>query len=105
LDYLFKQYLPQGINLKDPKVSPYWHTSHKNLPPHDLYVSEYDGLRGHTDGYHEKLLKNGVKSELHIFEGQIHPFFMGRGYFNDGENPVMTVLSDLNTLSHRNLAR
>ncbi|KAK3092702.1 hypothetical protein FSP39_006173 [Pinctada imbricata] len=61
----------------NPKASPLYHTDTEfaKLPPALIVLAELDQLRDMGYAYHEKLKKNGVKSQTHTVKGVTHGFF------------------------------
>ena len=64
-------------NLASPldwRVSPLASADLKNLPPHLIIAGEFDGLRGQSEAYAEKLRAAGTVAEYHCVPGMIHNF-------------------------------
>lgn len=74
LYFYAKQYVPEGTDLKNPYLSPYWTKHHKHLPQAYIITAEYDPLRDEAEGYAKQLKKAGVKVIHHRYPGMIHGF-------------------------------
>ncbi|KAG2733871.1 hypothetical protein G9P44_003396 [Scheffersomyces stipitis] len=68
-------YLPNEKDIVKPESSPLFYSdeSFKKVPPCFIAAAECDVLRSEAVEYHEKLRKNGVKSEIKIYTGVPHP--------------------------------
>jgi acetyl esterase len=86
--WAYNQYLPKGIDPKNPNVSPYFVRNLSNLAPATIIVGEYDGFRADAEGYSHKLIGAGTSCELKICYGQVHSFLIARRVLYDGIDPV-----------------
>lgn len=64
--------------LDHPYVSPLFGEFTEDFPPTILTAGTRDFLLSDTVRLHRKLLKAGVRAELHVWEGAPHGMFMGR---------------------------
>jgi acetyl esterase len=66
----WREYLPEGTNLRDPLTSPLFATGLDSAPPAMVITAEYDTLRDEGEAYARKL---GVSPRR--YPGTIHGFF------------------------------
>lgn len=67
-------YLPDGIDTADPRVSPLRATRLSGLPTAMIHTAEYDPMRDEGNAYAHKLLAAGVAVEHVCHDGMIHNF-------------------------------
>ena len=67
-------YLPDGIDPADPRVSPLRATRLTGLPPAIIHTAEFDPMRDEGNAYASKLLAAGVNVEHICHDGMIHNF-------------------------------
>ncbi len=67
-------YLPEGADLTDPKISPLRATRLAGLPPAIIHTAEFDPMRDEGNAYARKLLAAGVAVEYICHEGMVHNF-------------------------------
>ena len=103
LPYLFGLYLTAnkkapywGIDndrdqKKAMKASPLYAKSHQDLPPHYIWVAEFDMLRRHAGAYYRRLKQAGVMANIFVGKGQVHAYFMARGVLDDGPDPAIEI--------------
>ena len=72
------QYLPAGLDAKDPRVSPL-HANLRGLPPAFVAIAELDGHRDDGQAFAAKLRDAGVPAEAKIYAGQAHDFLLMSG--------------------------
>ncbi|GGU35406.1 alpha/beta hydrolase [Nocardioides albus] len=72
--WFVKNYLPEGTNPADPRVSPYRASSLAGLPPAIVNLAGFDPL--HDDGlaYATSLLEAGVPAQVDREPGQVHGY-------------------------------
>jgi acetyl esterase/lipase len=80
----YREYLPDGVSLRDPRVSPLWQTDLSGLPPAYVLTAEYDSLRDEGEAYARALEEADVPVTAARFEGMIHGFFQMGGVFSEG---------------------
>lgn len=67
-------YLPDGIDTADPRVSPLRATRLTGLPTAIIHTAEYDPMRDEGNAYARKLLTAGVAVEHVCHDGMVHNF-------------------------------
>jgi acetyl esterase/lipase len=67
-------YLPDGIDPADPRVSPLRATRLTGLPAAIIHTAEFDPMRDEGNAYASKLLAAGVSVEHICHDGMIHNF-------------------------------
>jgi acetyl esterase len=67
-------YLPEGIDAADPRVSPLRATRLTGLPAAIIHTAEFDPMRDEGNAYASKLLAAGVNVEHICHDGMIHNF-------------------------------
>lgn len=72
LKWMVKQYIPEGVVLNNPDVSPLYETDFSNLAPATIIVGECEPFYDESEIYAAKLNSAGVKAEFRPLMGQIH---------------------------------
>jgi acetyl esterase/lipase len=67
-------YLPDGTDASDPRISPLRATRVAGLPPAIIHTAEYDPMRDEGNAYARKLLAAGVSVEHVCHDGMVHNF-------------------------------
>jgi acetyl esterase/lipase len=67
-------YLPDGVDTADVRISPLRALSVKGLPTSIIHTAEFDPLRDEGNAYARKLLAAGVNVEHVCHDGMIHNF-------------------------------
>jgi acetyl esterase len=67
-------YLPEGTDPADPRISPLRAVKFAGLPAAIIHTAEFDPLRDEGDAYAGKLLAAGVTVEHTCHDGMIHNF-------------------------------
>ena len=67
-------YLPDGIDLADPRISPLRATKFAGLPAAIIHTAEFDPMRDEGNAYAGKLVAAGVAVEHVCHDGMIHNF-------------------------------
>ena len=71
----WREYLPEGINPHDERVSPHFAEKLAGLPPALVMTAEYDCLRDEGEAYARRLASDGVSVRMKRYDGAIHGFF------------------------------
>ncbi len=74
---LHEGYVPEGIKLIEPYLSPLFAEDLKGLPPAGFFSAECDPLLDQGLMYAARLADAGVKTEYHVYKGMIHAFLNG----------------------------
>jgi acetyl esterase/lipase len=67
-------YLPNGMDTSDPRISPLRGTRVNGLPPAIIHTAEFDPMRDEGNAYARKLLAAGVSVEHVCHDGMVHNF-------------------------------
>jgi acetyl esterase len=67
-------YLPEGAELADPRISPLRATKFTGLPAAIIHTAEFDPMRDEGNAYAAKLMAAGVAVEHICHDGMIHNF-------------------------------
>jgi acetyl esterase len=67
-------YLPEGADLADPRISPLRAVMFAGLPPAIIHTAEFDPMRDEGNAYAGKLVAAGVAVEHICHDGMIHNF-------------------------------
>ena len=78
MDWFWNQYLPEGIDRTDPKITPIHATSEQlsGQAPALVITAENDVLRDEGEAYARKLSQAGVDVTVTRYNGTIHDFVM-----------------------------
>lgn len=77
--WYFDQYLPHGVDRRDPRVSPLYGTVVPGLPRTLVITAACDPLRDEAVTYAQRLHEAGVHVEHWSYPGMIHGFFQMTG--------------------------
>ena len=72
-------YLPSGVDIMDPRLSPLRATDLSGLPPAHIHTAGYDPLRDEAKDYADALERAGVKVRYTCHEHMIHHFYAMAG--------------------------
>ena len=67
-------YLPAGMDLADPRISPLRAAKLAALPPAIIHTAEFDPMRDEGNAYARRLMAAGVAVEHVCHDGMIHNF-------------------------------
>jgi acetyl esterase/lipase len=74
LDADLADYLPDGVDLADPRISPLRAQELAGLPAAVIHTAEFDPMRDEGNAYARKLMAAGVAVEHTCHDGMIHNF-------------------------------
>jgi acetyl esterase len=80
--WYFGQYLPDGSDRRDPRISPLLERDLTGLPPTLVITAEYDPLRDDGEHYARAIRDAGGLASLRRYDGMIHGFIQMTGYVN-----------------------
>jgi acetyl esterase len=95
LEYFQANYVPDGSDLSDPRLSPLEASSLAGAPPAVIVAGGCDPLRPQAEAIHERLRAEGIPCELLIYPGMIHGFFGMTTLFEDAEAAFRDVARTL----------
>jgi acetyl esterase len=72
-------YLPSGVDIMDPRLSPLRATDLSGLPPAHIHTAGYDPLRDEAKDYADALEREGVKVRYTCHEHMVHHFYAMAG--------------------------
>jgi acetyl esterase len=84
LDADLADYLPDGADLADPRISPLRATDLTGLPAAIIHTAEFDPMRDEGNAYARKLMAAGVEVEHFCHDGMIHNFHAMGGILPHG---------------------
>lgn len=87
----YREYVPEGVDLRDPLVSPLFAEDLTDVTPAFVLTAEYDCLRGEAEQYVEQLRSAGVPVVHSHYDGAIHGFFQMAGVLRLGERAIAEV--------------
>ena len=94
MDWFFDAYVPQGHDLKDPKLSPY-HGEVKDLPPAYVITAGFDPLKDEGKMYADKMAAAGVGVTYRDYPSMAHGFFNMSGVIPLASEAIKDVAAKL----------
>jgi acetyl esterase len=88
MGWFIDHHLGDGLDPKDPRVSPLHADSLDGLPTAMVITAEYDPLRDEGEAYATRLRESGVTVDAIRYDGQIHGFFAMATMNEDGRAAV-----------------
>lgn len=89
------KYFPNPEMREHVKASPIKYDDFTGLPPAFILVAEMDMLSGEAIAYHEKLQKNGIHSQLKVYEGCPHTFIGFSRFMKKAKEAVKDMSNSL----------
>ena len=89
------EYVPAGMDVRDPRVSPLFATDLEGLPPALVLTAEYDSLRDEGETYASNLGQAGNRVELTRCLGTIHGFITLTGISRMARETVADIAAYL----------
>jgi acetyl esterase len=86
--WFWQQYLPQGTDSGDWRVSPLRRDSLQGLAPATILTAEFDVLRDEAEAYAVALASAGVQVTWKRWPGQIHGFLLQQGTMDDANAAI-----------------
>ncbi len=84
----WREYAPDGIDPRNPRLSPIFERDLAGLPPALVLTAEYDSLRDEGEEYARRLEAAGVPAVLKRYDGAIHGFFQMAGVLAIGRRAI-----------------
>jgi len=84
LAWMYDQYMPDGVDRSDRRVSPLLAETLEGLPPAVVVAAGNDPLRDDAIRYATRLEEAGVPVELLVYGGTIHSFMLYAGVLEAG---------------------
>ena len=94
--YFADQYLPAGIDRRQPWVSP-GNATLAGLPQAFVLTAECDPLRDQGEAFAQRLKAAGVPATVTRYAGMFHPFFSLAGIIDGGKTAVADAAAALKT--------
>ncbi|HEX4293398.1 MAG TPA: alpha/beta hydrolase [Rhizomicrobium sp.] len=91
LDWFYKQYVPEGQDKSDPRVSPLNAVDFKGLPPAYVMLGGFDPLHDEGMQYAKKLRDAGVAVEIADYPGLVHCFIYMQAVLPQAHEAVSTA--------------
>jgi acetyl esterase/lipase len=91
VDYFMKQYLPDGVELSDPRVSPIRTQDLRGLAPALIYTAGFDMLLDQGEAYFHRLQEAGVKASYTRFDSLPHGFVAFPSAARAAENAIRQI--------------
>ncbi|HMC68964.1 MAG TPA: alpha/beta hydrolase, partial [Mycobacteriales bacterium] len=73
--FFYDNYAGDGVDRKDPLLSPLYAPDLSKLPPALVMTAEYDPLRDEGEAYADALQQAGVEARSSRYDGMVHGFF------------------------------
>lgn len=99
LEFFQGLYLPEGTDLKDPRVSPLEAEDLSQLPPAVVVLAQCDPIRPQGEAVHERLQAAGVPSKLLVLDGMIHGFYGMTSLFDQAQQAFDETAAELETIA------
>jgi len=91
LAYLSEKSGVTAASAQTPLLSPYFETELTGLPVTTIIIAEYDGVRGDSEAYYQKLLAANIPVNRILLKGQTHNTLLLRAAMHQGEDPAAAI--------------
>jgi acetyl esterase/lipase len=98
LEHFESLYVPEGTDLGDPRLSPLEAPALAAMPPAVIVVAQCDPTHPQGEAMHERLLAEGVRSTLLVYQGMIHGFFGLTSLFDEAQEAFDDVAAELEAI-------
>lgn len=88
-------YVPEGVDVKNPYVSPLYAEDLSKLPPAIVVTGEFDPQRDEGEAYARRLQEAGVPVKSRRYDGMIHGFFQMAGVLDQGKKVIEETAESL----------
>jgi acetyl esterase len=91
LDWALGHYLPKGVDLSDPRLSPLRADDLGDLPPAHIHTAEFDPFRDEGEAYADALRRASVPVAYTCHEGMIHHFYCMAGAIPNARGVIKEI--------------
>jgi acetyl esterase len=95
LRWFYSHYLPEGVNPRNPAISPLHAKDLRDLSPVTIIAAEIDPLRSEGQEYARLLQEAGVVVNYKLYSGVTHEFFGMRGIVDEADEAISVAAGDL----------
>lgn len=102
INFFLKLYVPENINLRDPRLSPFWRSVEeiKDVPSTAIIVAKYDRFRSDAEHYYKKLLSADVKTERFVIDAEDHSYLWYKLEVVEKVAEIVTAAFMSETINH-----
>ena len=90
-----EHYLPPGVDIKNPRLSPLRCADLSGLPPAQIHTAGFDPLRDEAKAYAEALERAGAKVRYICHEHMIHHFYAMGGAIPYAKTALKSAGADI----------
>jgi acetyl esterase/lipase len=91
LDWALGHYLPAGVELSDPRLSPLRAAELRDLPPAHIHTAEFDPFRDDGEAYAAALKRAHVPVAYTCHPGMIHHFYCMAGAIRYAQSAIKGI--------------
>ena len=91
LSWMYDQYMPDGVDRSDPRMSPLLAESLEGVAPAVVVTAGNDPLRDDGSRYAARLERDGVPVDHLVYGGTIHSFMLYAGVLQAGMEGTRAV--------------
>jgi len=88
MEWFMECYVPDGVDMADPRLSPLMAKDMSGLPPAYVITAQFDPLRDEGKAYADRLRESGVDVTHMHYDDMIHGFFNMTALVEDGREAV-----------------